>query len=70
MQKRDKSKLASKQESYFQEEESKLTCFNCTEQDKIFIQQRENNKEDRKKKLGKKKKKTHTKVLRKTKTLK
>ena len=69
MQKRDKSKLASKQESYFQEEESKLTCFNCTEQDKIFIQQRENNKEDRKKKLGKKKK-THTKVLRKTKTLK
>lgn len=59
MQKRDKSKLVSKQESYFQEEESKLACFNCTEQDKIFIQQRENNKEDRKKKLGKKKKIKH-----------
>lgn len=68
MQKRDKSKLVSKQESYFQEEESKLACFNCTEQDKIFIQQRENNKEDRKKKLGKKKK--TPKFLGKKKTLK
>lgn len=60
MQKRDKSKLVSKQESYFQEEESILACFKCTGQDKIFIQKRENNKEGRKKKLGKKK---NTKVL-------